>query len=59
MVVDAGTVVVHLFLPAVRRHYDIESLWTGMDLNRWLDRPAGTDDPFLWVTLDPDADDAA
>ena len=52
MVVDAGTVVVHLFLPPVRRQYDLESLWTNMDLNQWVDQPGATDDPLLWVKLD-------
>ena len=39
MVVDAGNVVVHLFLPATRRQYDLEMLWTGLDLDEWVALP--------------------
>jgi hypothetical protein len=49
VVVDAGNTVVHMFLPPVRRQYDLESLWTGMDLDEWLAAPGPHDDPLLWV----------
>lgn len=29
--VDYGDVIVHIFLPDVRRHYNIESLWSDAD----------------------------
>jgi len=28
VLVDAGDVIIHLFLPEVRRYYDLDSLWT-------------------------------
>jgi ribosome-associated protein len=29
VLVDAGDIVIHLFLPEVRRFYDLDSLWSG------------------------------
>jgi len=39
MIVDAGNLVVHFFMPAERAYYDLESLWTSMDPDEWLPKP--------------------
>lgn len=36
MIVDAGNLVVHFFMPAERAYYDLESLWTSMDPDEWM-----------------------
>ena len=46
-VVDGGGCVFSLFLPATRRHYDLEGLWTGSD----------SSSSRMWTHADEDEDE--
>jgi len=37
MVVDCGDAVAHFMLPETREFYNIESLWTNMDIGEWIE----------------------
>ena len=53
IVVDLVDVVLHLFDPAARAHYDLESLWGDGERVKWRREEAGADD-----AEDPSEDEA-
>ena len=39
ILVDLGSVIVHIMLPAIRQHYNLEELWTPRRVTRRRTRP--------------------